>query len=221
MSFIAFSAFCDCPDMDYWDEDVLPRKNSVDHGQLSIESLEAIIEGNLPAEVEKWRISFRNGFVFSYPEFDLCIGSFLRQDNNSTFQNAIENRELSRKAVDPLRVLLREIVSEKAGTARHNSFDFAMLVLRLLEETTAYIQAYRESLPSNSEPFTSRRDPLGRILDSTSDVAHYYLRKTPKQICADILPDYRIEHVESIIRSGLARRFRQVQNKMREHLLQK
>jgi len=94
-----------------------------------------------------------------------------------------------------------------------------MLILRLLEETTSYIQAYREPLPCKNKPSTSQRRPIGRIPDSTADAAHHYLGKTPKEICADILPGYRIEHVESIIRSDLTRRFQQVQNEMRDTLL--
>ncbi|MCJ1249610.1 hypothetical protein MMC30_006836 [Trapelia coarctata] len=218
MSSIAFSALFNYPESDPDDEDVRSRNNFLDCGQLSIASLEALVEGNLPSEVERWKISFRNGFVFSYTEFDLRIGSFSRQ-NGSLFQHAIENRELSRKVVDPLRVLSRQSVSEEGDTARQNSFDFAMLVLRLLEETTSYIQAYRESLPGKNKSSLSHRHPIGRIPDSTSDAAHHYLGKTPKEICADILPGYRIEHVESIIRSDLTRRFQQVQNEMRETLL--
>ncbi|KAJ3995344.1 hypothetical protein F5050DRAFT_1828343 [Lentinula boryana] len=57
-------------------------------------------------------------------------------------------------------------------------------------------------------------------LDSVSNTAQDCLGVTPTQICNNILPEYRVVHVESIIRKDLSRRFLEFRDQLRSKLMQ-
>ena len=179
-------------------------------------SLESLLKSHIPVEVGQWQISFVNGFVFEYPEVSLRIHSD-SQHCSHTLQHSIENHKLSRLIVDSLRRSLRELVINSCGTERLSSFDFAMLVLQLLEETTYFLQEYRKPKLGDKK-LENNRYPFYRQPDVAPDNAFYWLRKTTKEICDNILPGYQIVHVESIMRPDLSRRFREMQNHMRSTL---
>ncbi|MCJ1385757.1 hypothetical protein MMC17_008881 [Xylographa soralifera] len=179
-------------------------------------SLEYLIKSNVPAEVEQRQVSFVNGFVFEYSEVTLEIHSH-SQHCSHALQHSIENRELSRPIVDSLRRSLRENVINRSGNIRLSSFDFAMLVLQLLEETTHFLQNYRKSNLGYQELENNRYSHY-RQPDAAPDTAFYWLGKTTKEICDNILPGYQIVHVESIMRRDLSHRFRAMQDHMRSNL---
>ncbi|MCJ1405212.1 hypothetical protein MMC11_008439 [Xylographa trunciseda] len=176
-------------------------------------SLEDLLKNNIPTSVDQWHISFVNGFVFKYPELSLRVhaGS---QHRSHGLQHSIENHELPRLVVDSLRRSLRELVFNSCGTVSLNCFDFTMLVLQLLEETADFLLVYRKS-KSGAQELEDHRTPIYRLPNAAPDTAYYWLGKTTKEICNNILPDYRIVHVESIMRSDLSRRFRAIQDHMR------
>ena len=202
-------------------EDILEDAHDYGYALLDLNfkgtlSLEYLIKRNIPADVEQRQVSFVNGFIFGYPEVTLRIHSH-SQHCNHALQHSIENCELSRPIVDSLRRSLRESVIDNCGTIRLSSFDVAMLVLQLLEETTHFLQGYRKSRSGNQK-LENNRYSLYRQPDTAPDTAFYWLGKTTKEICDNILPSYEIVHVESIMRPDLSRRFRRMQDHMRSTL---
>ena len=179
-------------------------------------SLEYLIKNNIPVEVKRWQVSFVNGFVFEYLEVTLRIHSRTQQCSH-VLQQSINNRELSRPIVHSLRRSLREVVFNRCGTMSLSSFDFAMLVLQLLEETTYFLQDYRKS-DLGDKGLENNRYALYDQPDAALDSAPYWLGKTTKEICDNILPDYQIVHVESITRHDLPRPFRSMQDHIRSAL---
>ncbi|KAI9717086.1 MAG: hypothetical protein M1812_005021 [Candelaria pacifica] len=200
---------------------------------------ELLILDNLPRRVEHWRLSFPDGlFLFSFTELDLRVEATTDSPTLS-MRHEVLNRTMSRKAFDAMRECLKGIIREHITYGRGivNQFstaNFAMLLLRLIEESASHVEAYRLSLPEGSresEPGYNQKEVRsweevvsnehGVDLDTVTDTAHHWLGKTPKQICAKKLEGYRIVHVESIMRSDLSQRFRIRQNRMREELLEK
>ena len=101
-------------------------------------------------------------------------------------------------------------VRENHGATNLDDFSFVVIVLCLLEETTHYLNNYRSAL--------GPREANHRQPDSTADTAYHWLGKTTKEICGRI-SRYRVIHVESIMRTDLSDRFRDIQESMREALL--
>ncbi|KAI1078925.1 ADP-ribosylation [Whalleya microplaca] len=148
----------------------------------------------------------------------------------------IDNRTLSRKAVDELRSQLRAIV--EASTETNNIprwksqedafgiFEPSMVVLELGRETIKHLKLWRDKMASmkvqkkteDSEwelPFQEK--PASSIM-TTSDVAYHFLQQSPQKICEKIPSEYRILHVEEVLRVDLAYAFQRKQDQMREKL---
>lgn len=107
-----------------------------------------------------------------------------------------------------------------------------MLVLQFVDECTACIRAWRSSQLKGTDVSPRGWDAkdakhwkevteneYGVDLDSVEDTAHDIIGKTPKEICEEILPDYRIVHCETVMRKDLLRHFKQRRRKLRENLL--
>ncbi|MCJ1472058.1 hypothetical protein MMC13_000703 [Lambiella insularis] len=201
---------------EYLPEEHYPSRNEFRNHQLQVlQDLEDLIISNVPPEVEQWEVSLKTGFAFSYPELSLRVQS-ISQHTGLPLQHSVENQELSRKMVDPLRVLLRHVANDHGNSVEPSLFASVMVVLRILEETTFYLRAHRLS-PSGGERLDALRSRY-RQPDENIDTAYHWLKKTSKEICDDILPDFRIIHVEPVIRSDLSRRFRAMQDSLRNTL---
>ncbi|KAJ4489940.1 hypothetical protein J3R30DRAFT_3278078 [Lentinula aciculospora] len=79
----------------------------------------------------------------------------------------------------------------------------------MVEATSTYQALSRADSPHNFD------------LDSVANTAQDFLGLTPTQICNDILPEYRVVHVESIIRKDLSQRFSDFQDQLRSKLMQR
>lgn len=200
--------------------------------------IRGLFRTHLPPEVEEWDGSLQDGFIsFKYRELGLRIG--IRAHCWSAPQQEIINRELSRKAVDALRAALRDMARE-ASEADLNALtqfgirDLAMLVLQFVDETTSCVRSWRSSQlkatdisqrgwnAKEAKHWTEVKDnEYGVDLDSVEDTASDILGKTPKEVCEDILPKYRVIHCETVIRNDMLRHFKQRQRKLRESLLDK
>lgn len=146
--------------------------------------------------------------LFKYPGLDLRIST--KVHCWSAPEQEIINRELSRKIVGALRVSLREMARE-ASDAQVNTWrlfcirDLTMLVLRFVDETNSCLLDWRSS--QHKAVYVSRRgwnakearhwkevaeNHYGVDLDSMEDPASDIIGKTPREICEDIVPDYRV-----------------------------
>ncbi|KAI1095887.1 ADP-ribosylation [Rostrohypoxylon terebratum] len=150
----------------------------------------------------------------------------------------IENITLPREVVDDLRAQLRQIVCAAAVTnniskwrAREESafgiFEPTMAVLQLAEKTKTCLESWRqkmadaqrESLHEKSYlPFETKLEKLEKPEMAIGDIGYHYLQKTPQEICSEIPSNYRILHVEEVLRADLVHRFHKKQEKMRNEL---
>ncbi|KAI2607296.1 ADP-ribosylation [Hypoxylon fragiforme] len=196
-----------------------------------------LIKAGLLSEDQRLAAPLDREVVFKHDELDLHVTADSAYPARSV-EWRIENRSMSRKVVDELRMKLRQIVQTSSATnnisrwkrrdedsSTMGVFEPVMVVLELARETVAHVKMWREILASREKvkppdprkalPFKEK--PANAIITS-SDIAFHYLRKTPQQICSQIPPEYRILHVEEILRKDLVRRFHKKQEAMAEKL---
>ncbi|KAF9078516.1 hypothetical protein BDP27DRAFT_14571 [Rhodocollybia butyracea] len=192
------------------DEDELSFTPIPDHSILALR----LIRDHLPDEVTHWEGTIYSGFRFQYQLLDLHIesgGYSCRLSPRFT----VYRKGLGQELCLDLETELKRIEKEDVEAQRFNrrpldSFHFATLVLRMVEAASAHViisEAQNIQLGHHYD------------LDSVPNTAQDYLGVTPRQICNDILPGYRVVHVESIIRRDLARKFTEFQDQLRSKLI--
>ncbi|KAF2807292.1 uncharacterized protein BDZ99DRAFT_447640 [Mytilinidion resinicola] len=197
-------------------------------GHLIIDQIIRDVDFRLPPEVILRAYVHTSHFTFGFHEFDLKILVNLEHLDHP-MQCHIDNRDLPRKTIDPIRVSLRELLQHKLDDDRMNltRFDAGMIVLQMVEEATSHIQEYRQSSGQywdldKVKNINTLLDPKlkfkGVNLDSVQDCATHILGKTPAQIFHDILPDWRILHCENILRNDLQTNFLLNREEMRKNL---
>ena len=111
-------------------------------------------------------------------------------------------------------------------------YEYALLVLRILEETNAFLRHWRGGdimKPSEKawqpwQPHQVRSweevldNPVGVDLTSIKDTAHDILGQTPEEICEKLPPSVRVLRVESVLRSDLVDRLFACRGRMRQRL---
>jgi hypothetical protein len=196
-----------------------------DHQRRQVDEVLALIELNIPSDVLDWDVHDDGVWIFKYPEVEVRIATDL--DSSCFFcapQVLDPNYTLNRTCIDPLRLRLRGI-GQVEGLNMDKFYDFALIVLRILEETSATLSSEARSSEikawraSEVERWESVLDnPLGVDLSTIHDTAFHILRKTPEQICERICAPFRILHVESVLRHDLASRFFKSQSEIRQRL---
>ncbi|KAI1105845.1 ADP-ribosylation [Jackrogersella minutella] len=149
----------------------------------------------------------------------------------------IENHMLSRQVIDELRAQSRQFAEAAAITnniSRWRSreeesafgiFKPTMVVLEFAKRTTNCLKEWRGKALKRKpviKPEKSYLPPKTKLKKSTmtiSNLSSYYLQETPQEICSRISSDFRILHVEEVLRDDLARRFQEKQEEMRIMLL--
>ena len=202
----------------------------IDFGRLQEEEVVTLIETHLPSDLVEWDYQDHQCWFFRYPEIDVRLTT--ASDSLSFFlpvEVINRNYTLERTVIDPLRLNLRNLIAQD-GPQLTSFLDFALLVLRVLEETSASLRIWRGQdivEVSDRRPWQSQQvrhwkdvldNPFGVDLTSIKDTAHYILGKTPKEICAKISDRIRVLHVESVLRSDLAERFFACRARMRQRL---
>ena len=61
------------PEMSASDDEEYDYSELIGFPQMSMMSLEELLEDNIPAEVDSWQISFRTGFVYANRELTLRV----------------------------------------------------------------------------------------------------------------------------------------------------
>lgn len=205
---------------------------------LREEEIDAIVEQSLLCEVERWEPKLHNGFTFAHPEMKLVTRT---GDSYPAvpLDYDIENLNLSRLEVDKLRVALRQIAAvdieannleawnARDGANHYGHFDFAMTNLNLACKTAEHLAAYRKTIDDMQEASSSDKPAvfdakLGLDLRSITGnfLTKSILKRTPEEICADLPEQFRILHIESVIREDLTRKFLARQDSVRDQLSQ-
>ncbi|KAJ3909545.1 hypothetical protein F5879DRAFT_32485 [Lentinula edodes] len=204
-----YFTYYDEPYLDSDDEDDLFKFTSMPDRPLQALRL---IRDHLPEEVIHWEGTIASGLLFHLRLLDLRIeqgGYACRLSPRFT----VIGRPPEPGIYTGLEAELKRIEKEDVGAQRArrrplDSFHFSTLVLRMVEAAAAY-QAL--SGKANS--------PQDINLDSIPNTAQDFLGVTPTQICKDILPEYRVVHIESIIRKDLSQRFLDFQDRLRSKLM--
>lgn len=215
---------------------VLPNFKSA-HKE-NAESILDIIEANLPSELNyRGYIPFQH-FTFGFEELELRVKVDLQNTSGPITSHVVSHYLLSRNVIDGIRRALRDIIAEEVRKYENipTTFESGLIILRLLEETTSFIQDYRRSIRNDAlnakEKYwelskTNNIRPLldlelemkGVDLDSVYGAATHILGKSPADICHEILPGWRILHCENILRNDLRKNFLEYQQNLRKTLM--
>ncbi|KAJ7583193.1 hypothetical protein C8J56DRAFT_893928 [Mycena floridula] len=169
---------------------------------------DSILRSNLPDDLEDWMGSICQGYLFKFSDIDLRIE---RGSASTLPKYRIQTRQLSRRLTWSLEDQLRDLIAHYAVTSR-GVFVFTILVLQMVEATAAHLPKYHRHLDGKQEEdhagwsvhdaksWGEIRDNIhGVDLSTVPNTAQDILGLTPRQICEDILPDYRVVHVESTL----------------------
>lgn len=211
--------------------------------QLSVirdeETDELVTAGHLSEDI-RWDAPLNSTASFDYAELSLCITP------GPLYPVApvgweITNHTMPIDAVDGLRRQLRDIVD---GTASENSidrfrtwldnydgsvFEYTKVVTLLVEETCRALEVFRAELlkrtprkspqPESALPFKLKEGvDIGKL--SASEIAYRYLGMTPQEIAGGIPGEYRVRHIEEIVRKDLAVKFDRCRASLRQNMTQ-
>ena len=205
-------------------------------GFLRDQEIDAMFECGIISKEGRCDLTLRSGFTFKYPEVSLQIetgDSYPAM--NLGYQ--LDNILLPRLTVDDLRVSLRHIALEadkinsieqwrrRDEGENFGCFHFDMLALRLANKTEDFLRTYRlekvrleksKAPVFGSEPGSkplkgSKESDYLASLDLLTVQGHELvdslLGRTPDQICEAIPEEFRILHIEPVIRNDLYQAF--------------
>ncbi|KAI1409432.1 hypothetical protein F5Y13DRAFT_170412 [Hypoxylon sp. FL1857] len=198
--------------------------------------IDELIKAGFLGEDEQLRAPLDKEIIFKHDELDLHVTAGPRYPAVPVTW-MIENYTVPRQVVDELRAQLRRIVEAAAVTNNFSKwkrreeenafgvFEPTMVVLELAKKTRTHLSAWRQEVerrkpddPTDKSSLPFKTKPESQIL-TISDVAKHYLQETPQEICSRIPSNYRILHVEEVIRVDLARKFQAKQEEMKEKLM--
>ena len=202
---------------------------------LREEEIDALVAERLLDEEQRWNPELLDGFTFTHSGMKLIIETGAKYPAQPLYYN-VENTNLPRLVIDELRVALRQIsltdskfntldVWKDRASNPYGRFDFAMTSLHLAAKTAEYLETLRANLPSSQgRTHAHSESPSGRELGLslkafTGDITvNSILGSTPEEICADLPTEFRVLHVENVLRNDLVRRFYDRQHVIREEL---
>ncbi|UNI22133.1 hypothetical protein JDV02_008052 [Purpureocillium takamizusanense] len=212
--------------------------------QLSVlrdEETDSLVEeGHISAE-RRWDSPLESTLVFAYGEMALHITPGAAYPIAQPTWEII-NHSMPIDAVDALRRRLRGIVAEGAlvntlgrlhdwvDACDGSEFDYSKVVTLMVEETNRAMELFRaKRLCKTPVKKKATRKAMPRLdFDikqgvamstlSSSELAQRYLGVTPQDVAAMIPPQYRVQHVEEVIRKDLAVGFDRAHAQLREGL---
>ncbi|KAF3082590.1 hypothetical protein TWF102_001151 [Orbilia oligospora] len=215
---------------------------------LRDEEIDQIISSSLLPESQRFDPSLHESLTFTQPELILILTTGPHYPV-LPLSYTLQNLTLPRLIIDNLRVELRKIMvtfSENESITRwltredneqnYGIYEPDNIALSLLKTTSSHLTSYRNSLqsitPHPSAPLNITSQALktrSQILSSESgiDLTTYttpptiqdLLGKTIPQICETIPTNYRILHVENVLKPRLYSDFHTIQSNIRSRLL--
>ncbi|EWZ49789.1 uncharacterized protein FOBCDRAFT_123411 [Fusarium oxysporum Fo47] len=192
------------------------------------------IEGNTPGSVTDWSSHQNNSgndvFYFSFTQ--LAMQLVLSADHQTMISCQIIDTYWSfpRKAIDPLREEVRSIMRTALGDDSCNvrEFDLQIAILQMLEAIHEFELGQGSSKPEKYERGYAAdevsdwneviNNPFGLDVSTIQDTAYSILRKTPEELTAGIPKEWRVIHMESVLRHDLVRRFWNYQESLKTDL---
>ncbi|KAE9379821.1 hypothetical protein N431DRAFT_394184 [Stipitochalara longipes BDJ] len=195
----------------------------VDHRSREAEFFNTLIECHIPSQVTRWDCYEHIGWVFELENVVLDV------ENTAidTVVVRVTSSSMPRVYIDPLRLELRQLVS-LALAGPGDILDFAVTLLQVVETAVIHIHEWKnrkQAFLGSEQPKgwdmskASEKDifdnPVGLNLDSVEDTAFHLLGKTVKELCESLEDDeFRVLHVENVLRTDLVRRFEKKQIEM-------
>jgi Poly(ADP-ribose) polymerase catalytic domain len=214
-----------CDDEDYHPHFKKPR--FIDLRSKEAEMFNNLIDCHRSEDVIRWDCYEDIGWVFELEDVVLDI-------ENATADTVIvrvTSGSMPRVHIDPLRQELRQMVSS-ALASQEGILNFAITILQLVEAAVISVQEWkygrqteagigRKGWDANTVSGKAMFDnPHGLDLATIDDSAFHLLGKSVKQLCEDLEDDeFRILHVENVLRRDLVDRFRKRQKQMLDQLL--
>ncbi|CAH0030277.1 unnamed protein product [Clonostachys rhizophaga] len=210
---------------------------------LRDEETDALISAGLLSEDLRLTSPLDDEVVFSFEELVLTVTSHVHYPVRD-IDCHVENINLPREVVDVLRRQLKQIMTSAQETNnlknwqdRENGnaygvFEPVMAILQLAQTTAHYLAEYRslkltKDAPSDDTPdehlwfLPNAKQPVqiaSLVPSSTTELAYRLLHTSPKQVAALIPGEFRVVHVEQVLRTDLARDFEQFQSSVRRKL---
>ena len=159
-------------------------------------------------------------------------------DDANPLQVTATSDTISRRFLDGMRQELRTII-QKPQDSEWKSTLFAVTLLQLVEEAVSWQLMWQRRfdpeveagercgsllgealhLQRQGDPSACRWESILGTLHAVRNAAHYVLRRSIDEICSGVSADYRILHVEPILRGDLAARFLARKAKIQRDLL--
>ncbi|KAF9770691.1 hypothetical protein IL306_011706 [Fusarium sp. DS 682] len=128
-------------------------------------------------------------------------------------------RSYSRKSIDPLREEVRHIMRTAFGdeSSHVRDFDLQTTILRALEivhgfelvQSSQKQEIYQKGYAADEIADWNEvvNNPFGLDVSTIQDTAYNILQKTPEELTAGIPKQWRVIHMESVLRHDLVQRF--------------
>ncbi|KAL2060746.1 hypothetical protein VTL71DRAFT_9388 [Oculimacula yallundae] len=208
---------CECyPPSKYW------IRGFVDLRVNEAGSFNSILEAHLPEEVILWDCVESSGWYFELEDVIIDV----ENDVITPVTVHATTATMPRAVVDPMRQSLRDIILEVNGGCT-SSTDFALILLRLIEEAVSTIRQWKtyHQEPSSGWGVEGQwdvkslyKDQMGADLKSIDRSGEDILGTSITKICQNFPQQYRILHVEPVFREDLVTRFRRRRRAMFEQL---
>lgn len=217
--------------------------------QLSLlrdEETDELISAGLLDPDQRLLAPLESEVTFSYDELTLRVTAGLEYPIQPV-SFKIDNVSLPREIVDTLRQHLRQIIILADATNnlenwRHREtksafgiFDHVRVVYQLADETAQHVNAYRaRRIQSSQSHEDSKPDKHLWFLSpdakkmvsmspvtaaSTKELAYQLLHKTANDIAAMLPSEFRVLHVEQVLRADHARSLARYQDQLRQRLM--
>ncbi|KAM0470769.1 hypothetical protein ACHAP7_009352 [Fusarium lateritium] len=199
-----------------------------------------ILEGHRPSSVREWSCSLdqiTGDEIFSFTFTKLILRLELSADHRSIELCRLMDTDgsFSRKTIDPIRKKVRKImgsVISSNGSLPVRKYDLEIGILQTLEaihalELQFIIEDARQTRDRCGKGWAADQlsdwsevinNPYGLDVSTIQDTAYSILGKTPQELVSEIPKEWRVIHVESVLRPDFVKRFCSYQEMLRGNL---
>ncbi len=202
-------------------------------------TLDSFLESHKPPSLISWSgqhsghdSSWR--FDFAHIHLSLTLSHLIANDTYRITNVAVRdtNGAVRRRDLDPIRQDVRAILCA-ASSHPCRATETYLVILQALERVAVFEGG--ATTPNKEETTTTRHvrgwdasridtwdevlaNPYGLDVSTIADTAHHLLGRTPAQLVAGIADEFRIVHMESVVRPDLLHRFLHYQRSLADEL---
>ncbi|KAJ6782098.1 hypothetical protein PWT90_09733 [Aphanocladium album] len=201
-------------------------------------SLDSVIESHKPKTLQSWAkhdddVDTQLHFDFAHIALTLNISHILANDTYRISAIAVRdiNAAVRRRDLDPIRHDVRSILTTASTTTSSNrpmqTYTAILQALERVAEFEAAAAAREKEERRHGRGWDAAAidtwdevlaNPFGLDVSTIRDTAHHLLGQTPEQLVAGISDEFRVVHMESVVRPDLLQRFLHYQRALGETL---